>query len=104
MIWNWFCATGSAFATAKIRRRTQFLISTAGMLIIFAAQTLCAGLYNEHGNQSAGNTVIAMLFLFYTFYNFAFNALLYLSSGTTALKKPRLQLMQQFRYIACNSG
>ncbi|KAL3491547.1 general substrate transporter [Aspergillus germanicus] len=77
MIWNWFCAIGSAFATAKIRRRTQFLISTAGMLTIFAAQTLCAGLFNEHGNQAAGNTVIAMLFLFYTFYNFAFNALLY---------------------------
>ncbi|KAL4885195.1 general substrate transporter [Aspergillus karnatakaensis] len=77
MIWNWFCATGSAFLTAKLRRRTQFLISTAGMLAIFASQTLCAGLFNEADNKAAGNTVIAMLFLFYTFYNLAWNALLY---------------------------
>ncbi|KAL3476994.1 general substrate transporter [Aspergillus californicus] len=77
MIWNWFCAVGSALLTARIRRRTQFLLSTSGMLAIFASQTLCAGLFNEHGNVGAGNAVIALLFLFYTFYNLAFNALLY---------------------------
>ncbi|RDW74541.1 uncharacterized protein DSM5745_07203 [Aspergillus mulundensis] len=77
MIWNWICATGSALLTARLRRRTQFLISTAGMLAIFTAQTLCAGLFNEHNNKGAGNAVIAMLFLFYTFYNLAYNALLY---------------------------
>ncbi|KAL2833968.1 general substrate transporter [Aspergillus pseudoustus] len=77
MIWNWISAIGSALLTAKIRRRTQFLISTGGMLAIFTAQTLCAGLFNEHNNHAAGNTVIAMLFLFYAFYNCAFNALLY---------------------------
>ena len=77
MIWNWLCAVGSAFLTAKLRRRTQFLLSTAGMLAIFSAQTLCAGLFNNDGNQAAGNTVIAMLFLFYACYNFAYNALLY---------------------------
>ncbi|KAL4874017.1 hypothetical protein BDV12DRAFT_191887 [Aspergillus spectabilis] len=77
MIWNWLCATGSAFLTAKIRRRTQFLISTAGMLAIFGSQTLRAGLFNEQNNTAAGNAVIAMLLFFYTFYNFAWNALLY---------------------------
>jgi hypothetical protein len=60
-----------------LKRRTQFLISGFGMLTIFATQTLCAGLFNQRGNAAAGNAVIAMLFLFYAFYNLAFNALLY---------------------------
>lgn len=53
------------------------MISTAGMLAVFASQTLCAGLFNERGNVHAGHGVVAMLFLFYTFFNLAFNALLY---------------------------
>lgn len=77
MIWNWITAVGSAFLTAKLRRRTQFMLSTAGMLAAFAAQTLCAGLFNERNNTGAGYGMVAMLFIFYTFYNLAFNALLY---------------------------
>lgn len=77
MIWNWFTAVGSAFLTAKLQRRTQFMLSVVGMLAVFASQTLCAGLFNQHHNAAAGNGVVAMLFLFYTFYNLAFNALLY---------------------------
>lgn len=77
MIWSWICSLCAAFLTAHLRRRTQFLISTSGMLAIFASQTLCAGLFNDHGNVSAGYAVIAMLFLFYTFFNLGFNALLY---------------------------
>lgn len=77
MIWSWICSLCAAFLTAHLRRRTQFLISTSGMLAIFASQTLCAGLFNDHGNVSAGYAVIAMLFLFYTFCNLGFNALLY---------------------------
>ncbi|KAJ5644257.1 uncharacterized protein N7484_006764 [Penicillium longicatenatum] len=77
MIWSWICSICSAFLTAHLRRRTQFLISTAGMLAVFASQTLCAGLFNETANHAAGYAVIAMLFLFYTFYNLGFNALLY---------------------------
>ena len=53
------------------------MISVVGMLTCFATQTLCAGLFNTHHNIAAGQAVIAMLFLFYTFYNLAFNALLY---------------------------
>lgn len=77
MIFNWLCSVGSAFATAHFKRRTQFLVSVFGMWAVFTFQTLCAGLFNEQKNQAAGLTVIAMLFLFYVFYNFAFNALLY---------------------------
>lgn len=77
MIWSWITAVVSAFLTARIRRRTQFLISTIGMLAVFASQTLCAGLFNTRDDKAAGFAVIAMLFLFYAFYNLAFNALLY---------------------------
>jgi hypothetical protein len=77
MIFNWLTSVASAFLTAHMKRRTQFLISVSGMLGIFASQTLCAGLFNEDHNTAAGKAVIAMLFLFYFFYNLAFNALLY---------------------------
>ncbi|KAF5967146.1 lactose permease [Fusarium coicis] len=77
MIFNWLTSVASAFLTAHMKRRTQFLISVGGMLGIFASQTLCAGLFNEDHNKAAGTAVIAMLFLFYFFYNLAFNALLY---------------------------
>ncbi|KAF9770774.1 hypothetical protein IL306_011619 [Fusarium sp. DS 682] len=77
MIFNWLTSVASAFLTAYMKRRTQFLLSVGGMLAIFASQTLCAGLFNEDHNPTAGKAVIAMLFLFYFFYNLAFNALLY---------------------------
>ncbi|KAK2009481.1 general substrate transporter [Colletotrichum eremochloae] len=77
MIFNWLTSIASAFLTAYMKRRTQFLISVGGMLAIFASQTLCSGLFNEEHNLPAGKAVIALLFLFYLFYNLAFNALLY---------------------------
>lgn len=77
MIFNWMTSVCSAFATAKLKRRTQFLTSAIGMLAVFSVQTLCAGLFNQRGNRAAAHAVIAMLFIFYFFYNLAFNALLY---------------------------
>ncbi|OQD60725.1 hypothetical protein PENPOL_c021G02655 [Penicillium polonicum] len=77
MIFNWITSVISAFLTARLKRRTQFLISGFGMLAVFTVQTLCAALFNDHGNVTAGHVVIAMLFLFYFFFNLAFNALLY---------------------------
>ncbi|CAG8113841.1 unnamed protein product [Penicillium olsonii] len=77
MIFNWITSVISALLTSRLKRRTQFLISGAGMLTVFAVQTLCAALFNDYGNVTAGHVVIAMLFLFYLFFNLAFNALLY---------------------------
>lgn len=76
-IFNWITAIISAFLTARLKRRMQFLISVCGMFVVFAIQTLCAGLFNERHNLQAGKVVIPMLFFFYMFYNLAFNALLY---------------------------
>ncbi|RSL88416.1 hypothetical protein BHE90_000037 [Fusarium euwallaceae] len=77
MIFNWLTSVASAFASGKLKRRTQFMVSVVGMLLVFSSQTLCAGLFNERGNKAAGHGVLAMLFIFYAFFNFAFNALLY---------------------------
>lgn len=74
---DWITSVVSAFLTARLKRRTQFLVSVFGMLAVFATQTLCAGLFNVNKDHQAGQAVIAMLFLFYIFYNLAFNALLY---------------------------
>lgn len=76
-IFNWITAVASAFLTASMKRRTQFMISITGMLTILALQTLCAGLFNERGNVAAGLGVVPLLFFFYLCYNLAFNALLY---------------------------
>ncbi|KAH8673293.1 general substrate transporter [Xylariales sp. PMI_506] len=77
MIFNWITSVLSAIASGRLKRRTQFLISGFGMLAVFSAQTLCAGLFNERGNHGAGAGVVALLFIYYVFYNFAFNALVY---------------------------
>lgn len=77
MIFNWITAVSSAFLTTKLKRRTQFLISGFGMLAVFSAQTLCAGLFNEKANKGAGYGVVVMLFVYYMFFNLGFNALVY---------------------------
>ncbi|KAH8658182.1 general substrate transporter [Xylariales sp. PMI_506] len=77
MVFNWLTSVASAIASGRIKRRTQFLISGLGMLAVFSAQTLCAGLFNTRGSQAAGYGVVALLFIYYIFYNFAFNALIY---------------------------
>lgn len=87
MIFNWVTSVISAFLTARLKRRSQFLISGFGMLAVFTVQTLCAALFNDYGNVAAGHVVIAMLFLFYLFFNLAFNALLY-SSPVEVLPYP----------------
>ncbi|KAH7310823.1 general substrate transporter [Stachybotrys elegans] len=65
MIFNWLTSIASAFLTAYIKRRTQFMISVCGMFGVFASQALCAGLFNEAHSVAAGRAVIAILFIFY---------------------------------------
>lgn len=77
MTFNWLTSLGSAFLTARLKRRTQFMISGIGMLTVFAIQTLCSGLFNERGDEKAGKVVLVTLFAYYVFFNLAFNALLY---------------------------
>lgn len=53
-----------------------FLISTSGMLVTFCIWMACAATYANTGVQAAGNTVLAMIFIYYIFYNLAWSELL----------------------------
>ena len=65
-IWCFLVALAFAFTVDKFGRRTLFLTAAVGMLITFTIWTACAAMYEKTGNQAYGNTVLAMIFLFYT--------------------------------------
>ena len=65
-IWSFLVALGFAFAVDKVGRRVLFLTAAVGMLISFIIWTACAAMYEKTGQQAYGNTVLAMIFLFYT--------------------------------------
>ncbi|KAJ9111167.1 hypothetical protein QFC20_002661 [Naganishia adeliensis] len=87
-IYNYGTAIFGALMCDRIGRRPLFLISTAGMTVCFCIWTACSAIYQKsaaevdandvplHPNKSAGNAVLAMIFLFYTFYNLAMSPLL----------------------------
>ncbi|KAF3349853.1 hypothetical protein VdG2_01668 [Verticillium dahliae VDG2] len=50
--------------TAGMTNKHHFIILVAGMLAVFSAQTLCAGLYNERGIKSAGAEGFSVLMFF----------------------------------------
>lgn len=87
-IFNYATAIFGALTCDRIGRRPLFLISTAGMTIAFAIWTACSAIYHKsaqdvgedelplHPNKAAGNAVLAMIFLFYMFYNLAMSPLL----------------------------
>lgn len=75
-IMNMIVALGQCFVVDYVGRRTLFLISTSGMFVTFCIWTACAATYAKTGVQAAGNTVIAMIFIYYIFYNLAWSGLL----------------------------
>ncbi|KAF8464659.1 general substrate transporter [Kalaharituber pfeilii] len=75
-IWNMSVACGMAFGVDKFGRRKLFLTSTAGMLLMYVLQTVGTRYAITGNNTAAGNTVVAGIFLFYTFYNLAWSGLL----------------------------
>ncbi|KAL2833789.1 general substrate transporter [Aspergillus cavernicola] len=75
-IMNFIVALTMCFFVDKIGRRKLFLISTAGMLVAFIVWTICSAQYDIAGNRSAANAVIAMIYVYYLFYNIAWSGLL----------------------------
>ncbi|KAH1594724.1 hypothetical protein KXX34_001844 [Aspergillus fumigatus] len=67
--WFWLCATGSAFLTPHLRRRTQFLSGFIGMTIVFSIWTGVSAGYAQHASHSAATAVIAMIFLYNAMYS-----------------------------------
>ena len=73
---NCIVAVGQCFFVDRIGRRTLFLVSTSGMLICFIIWTICSAEFTLHGSSASGNAVIAFIFIYYVFYNFAWSGLL----------------------------
>ncbi|GBE83821.1 Lactose permease [Sparassis crispa] len=75
-IWNLFWAVLAAFMVDRLGRRFLFLTSCAGMVVMFAMQTVCSAEFAIHGTQAAAHAVIAFIFLYYAFYDIAFTPLI----------------------------
>jgi len=75
-IWNMIVAGTMAFMVDRFGRRPLFLVSTTGMLLCFIAWTICSQQNEVEGSVAAGRGVIAMIYLYYTFYNLAWSGLL----------------------------
>jgi hypothetical protein len=60
--WNLACAMTGALLVDRLGRRTLFIISNAGMAVVFAMWTLTTALFRTTGNTAAakgGRTVLA---------------------------------------------
>ncbi|BEI94755.1 uncharacterized protein CcaverHIS019_0703360 [Cutaneotrichosporon cavernicola] len=98
-VYNFFWAIVGALTVDRVGRRFLFMTSTIGMMFSFVAWTICSALYRQsatefepaclaanNGNsrecvalnadKSAGNGVIAFIFIFYAFYDIAMSPLL----------------------------
>jgi hypothetical protein len=80
---NFFTALGMCFMVDRLGRRLLFLVSTAGMLCSFIVWTACSAQFTiakdgtaATGPKSAGNAVVAFIFIYYMFYNSAWSGLL----------------------------
>ncbi|KAG0651023.1 Lactose permease [Hyphodiscus hymeniophilus] len=73
---NIIVAVGSCFFVDRIGRRTLFLFATTGMLCVFIVWTVCSARFSIDGSKAAANAVVAMIFIYYVFYNAAWSGLL----------------------------
>ncbi|KAH6679996.1 general substrate transporter [Plectosphaerella plurivora] len=76
-IYNSFIAVASATQVDRLGRRFLFLTSTIGMLCAFSIWTGLAAKNQqlENGQKGLGIGIVAMMFVFYTFYNIAMSPL-----------------------------
>jgi len=75
-LWSLILAVGGGLYCDRVGRRPLFLISTGGMCIFFLLQTVCSSQYALHGNKAAGDSVVAMIFLYSAFYAIAYSPLI----------------------------
>jgi sugar porter (SP) family MFS transporter len=71
-------STGCAFLVDRVGRRPLFLASTSGMVLMFAAWTVSAAIYekSDKKNTAAGYVQIVWVWLFGVFYSLAWSGLL----------------------------
>ncbi|CAE6478061.1 unnamed protein product [Rhizoctonia solani] len=75
-IWNLIMALVGAMLVDRVGRRTLFVVSNAGMFCAFSVWTITAALYQILGNTAAANANIALIFIFFSFYDIAYSPLL----------------------------
>ncbi len=68
--WNLVTGVTGAFLAHILPRRRQYLISYVGMTVMFACWTGASATYtNDHTNHHAAIAVVALIFIYYGFYN-----------------------------------
>ncbi|KXJ87554.1 lactose permease [Microdochium bolleyi] len=76
-VFNWLAAIfAGALMVDRLGRRTLFLASTAGMFFSYVIWTALTGVFTTTLNQNMGNAVVAFIFIYYFFYDIAWNPLL----------------------------
>lgn len=75
-VWNLICAMSGAMLVDKLGRRTLFLISNTGMLVVFCAWTITTALWSTMHYTAAAKATVPIIFLFYAFYDIAYTPLL----------------------------
>ncbi|CCG82767.1 Sugar transporter [Taphrina deformans PYCC 5710] len=74
--YNGLIACSFAFMVDKFGRRPLFLVSTFGMTGSFIIWTICSSINARTHSSGSGIGVITFIFIYYTFYNFAYSGLL----------------------------
>lgn len=67
--WNLITDVNGAFITKISGCRRQYLISYIGMTMIFACWNGASANYGQTANHSAAGAVVAIIFIYYMFYN-----------------------------------
>ncbi|KII85011.1 hypothetical protein PLICRDRAFT_116656 [Plicaturopsis crispa FD-325 SS-3] len=78
-VFNFVIALTGALLVDRLGRRTLFIISTTGMLIVmlaFTFWTLTTALFNTHHSVAAAKATIPLIFVFYFFYDIAYTPML----------------------------
>ncbi|KAH8811344.1 general substrate transporter [Xylogone sp. PMI_703] len=75
-IFNMLIATSMAFTVDHFGRRPLFLSATFGMCLAMTGWTIASQQNETKGTPAAGRAVIALIFVFNLFYNFAWSGLL----------------------------
>jgi len=74
-IWNLAAALMGGVLVNRVRRRTLFMVSNAGMLIAFAVLTLNSSLFYS-GIVAGAHATIPIIFFIHLFYNLAYTPVL----------------------------
>ncbi|CCA66652.1 related to hexose transporter protein [Serendipita indica DSM 11827] len=75
-IWCLFVAVTAAMLVDKVGRRPLFLMSNAGMVVVFICWTITTALWTTQENRPAANASIAMIPIYFLTYSIAYTPML----------------------------